>query len=971
MGDGDQQLDEHDHRAAAELEAIDRARRGSESAAAASAGSMPPEWRKMHRDAVERYFDLLADLEDRVREGCEIDWDDLPADAGAWRSRLEEDLAAASAPARSERRLLPPVFQNPIEPRFRLIRQVGRGGMGQVFLAGRREPRQRVAIKVLLSATTEMLSRFQREAETIARVSHPGVARLLDTGNRAGDPALVMEFVEGTSLRRLVAIARRSVGQGVLAPSLEELASRAAEAVDTTDLTEDARPDERDGRDEPLAIAPRYRDDVVALIAGVCRTLASVLAEHGLVHRDLKPDNILVEPVDGRLRSRVVDFGLAKDAGAERSSTIGAVGTLDYLAPELLGANASQTDPRRDVYALGVTLYELLTLRRPFADPMNATNEADPPSAFAQPITKDLDEVVLKALRRHPADRYDTAGELGDDLERFLARMPVRARPLSTTMRFVRTVQRNRAAAIPIAIVVVAAVAAIVGLLTNLHFAKAHARGLTVDFAYRAIERVASAFHELRVAREARESAYREDEAASGSAYPPTERAIFRFSELDHRVRAQEATAIAVLADLESAASRIERPDDRRESLEILVDRYVELLRLHAGRDPTATGLILIRLDTLTNQLGRTSPLQRTVRVHADLDVARESDEPIEIVILEHREEQIGRVGGAAGMLVPVHSAMAPLDVDLPFGSYVAEVRVEPFVRLPFVVDVAAGETLDLGAIQLPDPDIRRRLVHEMAFVPAGGSILGGDTCAPMHGPRRHQRLASFWIKETPVTHGEYQEFIQAEKKADPRLTYRVGGIPSPELAAILPAIERDVYLDRERVPDSPVVQWHDDWERCPVAGISWAAADRYCDWIGGMVGATARLPEPAEWERAARGADGRPYCWGSASPSRPRIVPSLENVVRSVASTPFDVSVFGACDMNYLIREWTNRAIPDENGTLKFVYMGSYYFESVFPLAWCRLATEGNPGIGFRYVVDEGRRTGDARTESAPEDKR
>ncbi len=281
---------------------------------------------------------------------------------------------------------------------FEIERLIGRGGMGEVYLARRADVafEQRVALKVLRVDVVPNEALFARERRMLARLDHPGIARLIDGGvTPDGRPWMAMSFVDGQPIDAWIAAER---------PSLER----------------------------------RLR-----VFRQVCDAVAYAHANL-IVHRDLKPSNILV---DTQGRVQLLDFGIAKLL-AESSESVtatatGALMTPEYAAPEQLG-NATVT-VATDIHALGLTLYGLLTGTTPWGGKGStlsmlirrvAQEDATPPSRVAAPhaaaipssrIRGDLDAIVLKALRKDPHARYGSVTELSDDIQRFESAMPVRA----------------------------------------------------------------------------------------------------------------------------------------------------------------------------------------------------------------------------------------------------------------------------------------------------------------------------------------------------------------------------------------------------------------------------------------------------------------------------------------------------------------------------------------------------------------
>src|SRR5205807_3778940 len=266
--------------------------------------------------------------------------------------------------------------------RYRIVRKLGTGGMADVYLAEDQELGRRVAIKILNdrhAADDQFIERFRREAKNAAALSHPNIVSIYDRGTAEGTYYIAMEYLSGRSLKELI------VGSG---PT-------------------------------PMRIAIDYTRQILAAIGFAHR--------HGIVHRDIKPHNVLVGP-EGRLK--VTDFGIARSGASQMTEVGSIIGTAQYLSPEQArGSPVAQTS---DLYSVGVVLYELLTGQVPFTGDtpleiaMKHLSEVPkPPSELRPEVPHDLDLVVLRALAKDPADRYPTAEQMDADLERVLKGMPV------------------------------------------------------------------------------------------------------------------------------------------------------------------------------------------------------------------------------------------------------------------------------------------------------------------------------------------------------------------------------------------------------------------------------------------------------------------------------------------------------------------------------------------------------------------
>jgi serine/threonine protein kinase len=324
---------------------------------------------------------------------------------------------------------------------YRILREVGRGGMGIVYEAVQESLGRRVALKVLPKHSLldpKNLERFRREAQAAAQLHHTNIVPVFGVGEQDGLHYYVMQFIPGQGLNEILAEWREE------------------QAVAATRIPPGGAPD--CSRWQPIA-------EVGVQVAEALH----YAHQHGTLHRDIKPANLLL---DDQGTVWVTDFGLAKsipsllptsaegNKGGGLTNTGDIVGTLQYLAPEGFGG---QIDARSDVYSLGLTLYELLTLAPPFsasnpAELLQQVSEQEPPPPrkVNPAIPRDLETIILKATAREPNHRYPTAGELAEDLKRFLGDRPIQARRATLAERLGRWCRRNRAiASLVLALVVV------------------------------------------------------------------------------------------------------------------------------------------------------------------------------------------------------------------------------------------------------------------------------------------------------------------------------------------------------------------------------------------------------------------------------------------------------------------------------------------------------------------------------------
>ena len=349
--------------------------------------------------------------------------------------------------------LLDPPSEHAIPERlgdYRLIELIGRGGMGAVYLAERSSLGRHVALKAIRS---EQLffpgarERFQREVEAIARLQVPGVVPILDVGEADGVPFYVMELFDGVDLARLIRrlrdseVPHKESGSNAVAAALRDTLPSASDASDDSGLFEGGH---------------------AHVAARITMRLARILAhvhEHGIVHRDVKPSNVIVDRYG---RVTLVDFGLAHLADAAELTQSGSMlGSLPYMAPEQVRGERADIGPATDVYGIGVTLHELLHLTPAF-DSHDVIEMRQLICAGRRAVRtgpRDLETIIACATDPDPARRYPTADALADDLLRFLERRPVRARRTGPLLRTYRWAQRHPARATAATLLALLAVA--------------------------------------------------------------------------------------------------------------------------------------------------------------------------------------------------------------------------------------------------------------------------------------------------------------------------------------------------------------------------------------------------------------------------------------------------------------------------------------------------------------------------------
>jgi eukaryotic-like serine/threonine-protein kinase len=375
------------------------------------------------------------------------------ADAGSF---LE---SPASPPCPGEGHLAATTAHRPIAEQpgtiigpYKLLQQIGEGGMGVVFMAEQTEPIQRtVALKIIKPGmdTRQIIARFEAERQAVAMMDHPNIAKVLDAGTTdSGRPYFVMELVKGVPITKYC-------------------------------------------DDKHLPLRARLE-----LFMQVCQAVQHA-HQKGIIHRDIKPNNVLVAEYDNQAVPKVIDFGVARATAqklTERTmfTEFGQVlGTIEYMSPEQSKFNQLDIDTRSDIYSLGVLLYELLAGSTPFEGkrlheaafdemlriireeeppkpstrvssidtlPSIAANRQTEPARLSKQVRGELDWIVMKALEKDRGRRYETANGFAMDVQRYLADEPVQAGPPSATYRFRKFARRNKAALLTVVVVMAALV---------------------------------------------------------------------------------------------------------------------------------------------------------------------------------------------------------------------------------------------------------------------------------------------------------------------------------------------------------------------------------------------------------------------------------------------------------------------------------------------------------------------------------
>ncbi|MFG0316522.1 MAG: bifunctional serine/threonine-protein kinase/formylglycine-generating enzyme family protein, partial [Planctomycetota bacterium JB042] len=700
--------------------------------------------------------------------------------------------------------------------RFAIDGELGRGGMGVVF-DGHTVRGNRVAVKVLpeeRSLDEAASARFRRELETLAELRHPNVARVLEIGEDEGRLYLAMEALDGGSLEERIAAQRGG-----------------DRPVDDGDLRESVR------------------------VAACIGRALDAAHSRGVVHRDVKPSNILF---DSRGEPRLVDFGLAFLENSSKLTTADHVlGTPAYLAPERLLDPTAADDRRVDVYSLGVTLYEAITGHRPFpASLPEAVASArlgppDPALFLGREVDRPLLAIVERALQDRPSRRYATAGAFADDLEAWLEGRPVRALSGHRRRRLLALARRHPkvtgAILLAALLLVAGTVATVARRVQDARAAAAHLG--TANEALASYDRTAA---ERRAQLTPPAGTSRNDWPRLGLAHRESPRADAARADRS-ALRREVELHFARGAEALDAAAALGEPSARHRLRELRA-RHAALLELEGRRDEAAATWAAASPD---------APPPATLTIEPPTT-------PATVAILRYDR-------GAGTDVWPLTEARPPRPADdrlvvrLAAGSYVAVFRrLDGLrdVRFPLLLRSGEGETIP--ALELPSDE---EIGDGWEYVPPGPFVAGGDPRAEAGEPRTFRHVDAFFVMRREVTMAEWLEFL---------LDLRSRGVVclEPERAArfLSAGWPKDVplHVPRENV-HVPPGHALDDFAAGRVAyfepdralhQISHTDAVHYVRWRNERAAAagepwTYALPTGDQWEKAARGADGRAFAWG------------------------------------------------------------------------------------------------------------
>lgn len=530
---------------------------------------------------------------------------------------------------------------------FKIIGELGRGGMGVVYEAIQLSLGRHVALKVLpfASGLNEVrLQRFRNEAHAAAALHHTNIVPVYAVGSDRGVHYYAMQLIDGNTLAELIKNMRRA--------NVSQNAKKVSDACEPVDDTiarySTILSDSSAGRN-------RYYRSVVRMAHQAAQAIEHA-HQYGVVHRDIKPANLLIDSV-GKIW--VTDFGLAQvqNEASQLTRTGDPMGTLRYMSPEQAAGNRDELDHRTDIYSLGATLYELLTLRPAiggdgYREMLNNVALHDPPSprTLEPTVPVELDTIIRKAIAKIPAERYSRAGDLADDLQAWLDDKPIAAKPPTALERLSKWRRRNSG---------LVAVASIFLLLATLGLAA------TTLLIWREQQRTAAALD--------RETHQRQQAQRS---FQQARSAVDTFSQLSE-------SELAYRPDLQ---------DVRRSFLEASLEFYQDFL-LDRADDPTLAKELEAasrRVEKMVDELRileSISPLRALAdeRVQRELDMESHQAEEVLAAFDDFNQQRRSMANPFVGTLTTDHDEMTTMARD--FNTFVnAELTIEQLERLRQIV---------------------------------------------------------------------------------------------------------------------------------------------------------------------------------------------------------------------------------------------------------------------------------------------
>jgi serine/threonine protein kinase/formylglycine-generating enzyme required for sulfatase activity len=909
--------------------------------------------------------------------------------------------------------------------RYPVLSLLGRGGMGEVYLARDEDLGRLVAIKVLKSKRAQdpvWLARFKREAQAVSSLEHPYIVPVYEFGEDEGRRYFVMRAVDGHPLNIFVKQLRWTA-RGELAPMTTQRGSaHAATEIGAPVISETADPDvvttaapdpvesrtsggeRRTGQSmgssaDSILLDPATPDDgrdivvVLSLIEKCARALAFA-HRHGVLHRDVKPSNIMV---DAEGNPQLLDFGLARIVGkdefkvAKKKPRNAIIGTMPYVAPEHFGGEDDAIDHRADIYALGVTLYECLCGVRPFvADTAEdlmfkiVGREPAAPSGLRRGISRDLETVMLKTLEKDPEHRYQTAEDFAQDLNNLLFLREIDARPVTRTVKIARWANRHPLLALASLFIFITALVLPTTLIVN-HF-RAEAEAKRVD-AYTQHIRLAQA-HEVEresllnaIARQEEELARREEATPRHApADSPEKRELFAARAELKRDR-ERAAALAGRMEYELQLSREavdpHAPDDG--------ERVALYRRLHQAAIAREDRAQIEKFRLFLLAAGEDPDLPLTGQLSLATTPPGAS---VSLISFETGEDGRRRRVEKSSAL-----GTTPLrDLPLEAGSHLLRIELPGHHPVDYPISISAGEHWghpDFADARFADRDWTVRLLpvehHDArlwAQVPRGPYLGGPDGAPGLDADPAWRWVEGFLMARDELTFDDYLGFLDRPATLEKLFAHREAIRRDPASVAARGLRAELIFIPRRAESASPILGVNGETQRIAfpspeqeplfapevaLSGVSRYDADAYIAWRIETRGDTSlRLPRQNEWQKALRGVDGRNFPWGDLfdwsylgsrhAENRPD---SPRNFAHPPRSFPDDCSIYGIFDLAGNVAEWCADGPAAANPAARMTWFCGGAYGYGMPYMYGARAWNSAPWeyvsetLGFRLVRD------------------
>ncbi len=750
---------------------------------------------------------------------------------------------------------------------YRILRRLGQGGMGIVYLAMDETLNREVALKILppeMAVREDLIDRFTREANAVSKLKHTSIVPIYEMGRDGAFHFFVMPFIKGISLSGFVQLLhKRKTAKNHPAKPLSGPITAGAEKdeTSTSGMTEAAT-------------------DLSRLLQ-IFETTAFALDhahQQGIIHRDVKPSNILIDS-DGH--PHVLDFGLAKVVGLETQSLSGKIlGTLPYMSPEQVSPNKGEVDQKADVYALGVTMYECVCGKRPFH---GATTESlvfqilmkQPPTPrqHIPDLSKDIETIILKCMEKDPARRYATARELAMDLRRFREHRHIEARPVGKLGKALRWAELNRLLAFATASALIALVVLSTFLISNAY--------------HRSVEeaRMKSYRHHVGEARKLEVDRHEAMAARKDQAE--------LVKRLEHEVPSHENATSLGKRELFVARAAIKKLDQSIAKLQGRIEYHLQRSREAVepvnmgGEERTAMYLKLLKEATARQDLSAVAKIQIYL-AESGTDSAEaltgkltvSTEPPGARAVAYPLKDDIGGIR-QLDQKASLDLGTTPVaEATLPPGSWLITLNKSNHdtVFLPVFIepDQHWGDpSWHEGKFQDKDWTVRLPQVGEFdkktwCFVPAGPYLATPEFFHGLKPPLEWRWEDSFLIGRQEVHFADYEDFLRLEKTRQELIK----SVTENNVYRWLPRIEPwlgifeidghgnlgpgKTYGELPPRPYSPAFV---------LTGLSLQEIEEFIRWFSEAALAkekNARLPTASQWQKAARGVDGRIFPWGN-----------------------------------------------------------------------------------------------------------